>query len=223
MSTPPDGASRSAAPLTVTIVGAGPVGAALGTNLLRHGHQVRYAVRQQNTTVPAGATTVPVDGSANGWDLTILTVPFAAVGEVVPTLGLQAGDVLIDATNPFEAQVPDGHLSGAEYVQQLAGDGVHVVKTFNVLGVEHMVDPALPGGDAPVLPVVTDDDEVRSRVVDLAREMGFDAVPAGGLPNAATTEAAALYWGLLAMTAGLGRDMALVARRRAGDDEDPRP
>jgi predicted dinucleotide-binding enzyme len=208
--------SSTAELLTVTVVGAGPVGTALGMNVLRRGYRVRFAVRQPEATVPTGATTVPIEGSANGSDLTILAVPFAAVGDVVPRLGLQAGDVLIDATNPFGEQVPDGHLSGAEYVRQLAGDGVHVVKTFNVMGLEHMVDPALADGDAPVLPVVTDDDDVRSRVVELAREMGFDAVPAGGLRNAATTEAAALYWGLLAMTAGLGRDMALVARRRAG-------
>jgi predicted dinucleotide-binding enzyme len=164
--------------------------------------------------VPEGATTVPIDETVRDADLNIIAVPFPAVGEVVPALELRAADVLIDATNPIGAELPDGHTSGAAYIRELAGDDVHVVKTFNVLGVAHMADPSLPNGDAPVLPVLADDDEQRASVVALARDMGFDAVPAGGLENAATTESAALYWGLLAMTAGLGRDMVPVARRR---------
>lgn len=201
-------------PLTVTIVGAGPVGTALGANLLGHGHRVRYAVRDNAVGLPSGAVTVPIDGCATGSDLIILAVPFGAVGDVIPRLGLRVRDVLIDATNPFGAAVPDGHTSGAAYIQSLAGSEVHVAKTFGVLGVEHMADPVLPDGFAPILPVAADDDDVRDRVVGLARQMGFDAVPVGGLANAGTLEHAALYWGLLALTAGLGRDIVLVAHRR---------
>jgi len=199
---------------TVTIVGAGPVGTALGTNLLGQGHQVRFAVRNKAVDVPPDAATIPIDDCAAGSDLTILAVPFPAVADVVPRLGLSDGDVLIDATNPFGAAVPDGHVSGTAYVQRLASPGVHVAKAFGVLGVEHMADPSLPGGFAPVLPVAADDDGVRDQVLGLAREMGFDAVAVGGLENAALLEQAALYWGLLAFTGGLGRDFVLVAHNR---------
>jgi hypothetical protein len=200
--------------LTVTIVGAGPVGAALGTNLLGRGHQVRFAVRDKAVGVPPNAKTISIDGCAAGSDLTVLAVPFAAVANVIPRLGLRDGDVLIDATNPFGVAVPDGHISGTAYVQSFANSGVHVAKAFGVLGVEHMADPSLPGGFAPVLPVAADDDAVRDRVVGLAREMGFDAVAVGGLENAALLEQAALYWGLLAYAGGLGRDFVLVAHHR---------
>jgi 8-hydroxy-5-deazaflavin:NADPH oxidoreductase len=206
--------SQAEATLTVTIVGAGPVGRALGTNLLGHGHRVRYAVRDNAVSIPSGAATVPIDGCATGTDLTILAVPFGVVADVVPRLGLRTDDVLIDATNPFGAAVPDGHTSGAAYIQSLAGSEVHVAKTFGVLGVEHMAEPVLSEGVAPILPVVADDDGVRDQVVRLARQMGFDAVPVGGLANAGTLEHAALYWGLLALTAGLGREVVLVAHRR---------
>jgi 8-hydroxy-5-deazaflavin:NADPH oxidoreductase len=199
---------------TVTIVGAGPVGTSLGTNLLAHDHQGRFAVRNEAVDVPANAKTVPIDGCAAGSDLTILAVPFPAVADVVPRLGLSDGDVLIDATNPFGEAVRDGHTSGTAFVQSLTNPGVHVVKAFGVLGVEHMADPSLPGGFTPVLPVAADDDAVRDRVVRLAREMGFDAVAVGGLDNAALLEQAALYWGLLAYTGGLGRDFVLVAHHR---------
>ena len=205
--------SQSAAQ-TVTIVGAGPVGAALGTNLLRQGHRVRFAVRNQAADVPSAATTISIDGCAKGSDLTILAVPFPAVADVVPRLGLSDGDVLIDATNPFGEAVPDGYACGNAYVQSLASPGVHVAKAFGVLGVEHMAEPSLPGGVAPVLPVAADDDGVRDRVVGLARGMGFDAVAVGGLENAALLEQAALYWGLLAFTGGRGRGFVLVAHNR---------
>ncbi|OBA83737.1 hypothetical protein A9W99_07010 [Mycobacterium sp. 1164966.3] len=199
---------------TVTIVGAGPVGTALGTNLLGHGHRVRFAVRNKAVDVPPGATAIAIDGCAKGSDLTILAVPFPAVADVVPRLGLSDGDVLIDATNPFGETVPDGHASGNALVQSLVATGVRVAKAFGVLGVEHMADPSLPGGVAPVLPVAADDDGVRDRVVELAREMGFDALAVGGLENAALLEQAALYWGLLAFTGGRGRDFVLVAHNR---------
>ena len=202
-------------PLTVTIVGAGTVGTALGANLIVRGHHVRYAVRDEGTSVPDGAAAIHIDGCAPGSDLTILAVPFDAVAQVVPRLGLASGDVLIDATNPFGVPIPESYPSGAAFVQHLAGDGVHVVKTFGVLGAEHMANPALPDGSAPIPPVAADDDATRDRVVTLARHMGFDAVGAGALRNAATLENAALYWGLLASTAGLGRDMALVAHHRS--------
>lgn len=200
--------------LTVTIVGAGPVGTALGTNLVGQGHRVRFAVRNKAIEVPPDATTVSIDGCATGSDLTILAVPFPAVADVVPRLGLSDGDVLIDATNPFGEAVLDGYVSGTAYVQSLASAGVQVAKAFGVLGVEHMAEPSLPGGFAPVLPVAADDDAVRDRVVGLAREMGFNAVAVGGLDNAALLEQAALYWGLLAFTGGLGRNFVLVAHNR---------
>lgn len=208
------GAHDATAVQTVTIVGAGPVGSALGANLLGHGHRVRFAVRNKAVDVPTDATTVDIDGCATGSDITILAVPFPAVADVVPRLGLSDGDVLIDATNPFGEPVPDGYSSGTAYVQSLASPGVQVAKAFGVLGVEHMADPALPGGFTPVLPVAADDDAVRDRVVRLAREMGFDAVAVGGLDNAALLEHAALYWGLLAYTGGLGRGFVLVAHHR---------
>lgn len=195
---------------SVVIVGAGAVGSALATNLRRLGHRVRHARRS-----PVGTDDVSLDGAAVGADLTILAVPFPAAGAVVPRLGLAAGDVLVDATNPFGHPLPDGVSSGAELVARAAPEGVRVVKAFNVLGAEHMGEPVLAGGWRPVLPVAADDPSARRVVADLARDMGFDAVETGGLDGAGLLEAAARYWGLLAHRGGLGRDMVLVAHHRS--------
>jgi hypothetical protein len=200
--------------LSVVIVGAGSVGSALGANLRTLGHEVRFAVRSPRTDGDIG-----LEQAATGADVTILAVPFAAVDDVVPRLGLGPGAVLVDATNPFGRPLPDGVNSGAELVARAAGEGVHVVKAFNVLGAEHMAAPALPDGHRPLLPVAADDDAARQLVAELAVDMGFDAVPINGLDNAGLLEEAARYWGLVAFNGGLGRGVVLVAHQRSAAPE----
>ncbi len=202
-------------PERITVVGAGRVGRALGENLSGLGHAVRYAVRDvAGTTVPPGASAVPIDGAAEGAGLTVLAVPFATVGDVVPRLRLAPGQVLVDATNPFGVG-SGGSPSGAAVVATAAGAGVSVVKAFNVLGAEHMARPRLPDGHRPVLPVASDDASARELVVELAVAMGFDAVGVGGLDAAGVMEEAARYWGLLAFAGGRGRQVVLVAHQRS--------
>lgn len=198
--------------LKVVIVGAGRVGRALGTNLSALGHEVHHAVRS-----PQDEGHIGLDGAAVGADLTILAVPFDVVGDVVPRLGLAAGAVLVDATNPFGRPLPPGVPDGASVVATAAGAGVRVVKAFNVLGAEHMTSPPLPDGHRPVLPVAADDDDARRLVTELATAMGFDAVAISGLDQAGVLETAARYWGLLAFNGGLGRDVVLVAHQRSAD------
>jgi predicted dinucleotide-binding enzyme len=201
----------------VTVVGAGRVGQALGANLTRHGHQVRYAVRdpeRARTGLPPAASVVPLAGAAAGADLTVLAVPFDTVAEVVGGLGLADGTVLVDATNPFGRALPPDAPSGAAVVAAAAGPGVRVVKAFNVLGAEHMADPPLADGSRPLLPVAGDDPAARAAVAALADELGFDAVQVGGLEAAGLLEDAARLWGLLAFAGGRGRDVVLVAHQR---------
>lgn len=199
----------TSAPLSIVVVGAGNVGAALATNLRSLGHDVRVARRP-----PLADGEIELDGAAAGADITILAVPFGAVAEVVPRLGLAAGAVLVDATNPFGQPLPHGVPTGASLVASAAGDGVHVVKAFNVLGAEHMAAPPLPDGQRPLLPVAADNETARRLVAGLATDMGFDAVEISGLDNAGLLEEAARYWGLLAFNGGLGRNFVLVAHQR---------
>lgn len=201
--------------MRVTVVGSGRVGRALTTAFARSGHAVTVAVRREpDEPLPDGVGTAALDEAAADADLTVLAVPFDAVEDVVPRLGLPERAVLVDATNPFGRAVPDGHASGAAHVAAVAGHGVRVVKAFDVLGAEHMADPVLPDGARPLLPVAGDDADARSRVVALATELGFDAVDVGGLAAAELLESAARYWGLLAHAGGLGRGVVLVAHRR---------
>ncbi len=199
---------------SVLVVGAGNVGRALGANLARHGHEVTFAVRDPDTTVPDGTTAVPLAGAGADATLAILAVPFDAAADAVGQLGLASGAILVDATNPFGRPLPDGVSSGAEVVRSAVADGVRVAKAFNVLGAEHMASPELPDGARPVLPVACDDAAARADVAALASELGFDAVEVGDLAVAGLLEEAARYWGLLAFAGGRGRQVVLVAHER---------
>lgn len=192
----------------ILIVGAGRVGQALASNLKGRGYEVVFATRG------AVGNSLGIGGAAAGFRLVILAVPFAAVGDVVSALGLENGAVLIDATNPFGKALSPEFGSGAELVASKAGVGVKVVKAFNVLGAEHMISPELPDGHKPVLPVAGDDPVATAEVVQLARSMGFDALPVGGLKVANILEQAALYWALIAQNAARGRGVVLVADQR---------
>lgn len=204
----------------IALVGAGAVARALGANAVGRGLGVTHWVRDAATASVAPGARVQELAALPGPDpavaAVILAVPFDAVASVVPALPLAPGTVLIDATNPFGRPVPAGHASGAAVVAAHAPAGVPVVKAFNVLGAEHMAAPLLPDGRRPLLPVAGDDAVARAAVVELARHLDFDAVDVGGLAGAAVTEAAARYWGLLALGAGLGRDLVLVAHHRDG-------
>ena len=190
--------------MRITIIGRGNVARALGTNLAGRGHDIAYAVRE-----PDGADEVALAGSADGADIVIIAVPFPAAADALAAAAPSAGAIVIDATNPFGAPVPGGVASGAESIAA-AHPGVRLVKTFNVVGWEHMADPTTPAGPV-TMPVAGDDEEARAFVLDLAAGMGFAAVDVGALDAARSTENAAMYWGLLAMRGGLGRGFALVA------------
>jgi predicted dinucleotide-binding enzyme len=200
--------------MDITIAGSGRVGSALASAFTRLGHPVTLAVRDpadgRSRVAPARA----VPGAGAGADLVVLAVPFGAVASVVAALGPPDGGVLVDATNPFGAPLPAGHASGAAHVAALA-PGVRVVKAFNVLGAEHLAEPAFAGGGRALLPVAGDDAGARALVRDLAADVGFEAVEVGSLDNAHLLEEAARYWGLLAVAGGLGRRFALGALRRA--------
>jgi predicted dinucleotide-binding enzyme len=196
----------------VTIVGSGHVGTALAQVFDGRGDEVVTARRE-----PTHSDEIPIADSARGADLVILTVPFAAVGTIVPALGLSDGQILIDATNPFGRAWPEGYdardyASGGALVQELAPRS-RVVKCFNVIGYEHMEGPQFIGGQA-LMPVCGNDAAAREEVCAIAEALGFEAVDIGDLSKAALVENLGLLWGTLAVGAGLGRGVAFGLMRQ---------
>jgi predicted dinucleotide-binding enzyme len=194
----------------IAILGAGPVGRALGAGWAKRGHDVVYGVRDpsdpRHTELPSAA--VP-GTAAEDADVLVLTLPWAAVPEVLREIDA-AGRVVVDATNPIGSPDPAGR-SGAERVAELA-PGARVVKAFNTVGFETMADTSYSIG-TPLMLVAGDDPGAKELVVGLASSLGFDAVDAGPLETARDLERLAALWIRLAR-GELGREIAFALLRR---------
>lgn len=160
----------------IGIVGVGNVGGALKRAFERAGHEVWAVGADPKAVRDAGA-----------WaELVLLAVPFPAIDAAVEELGdTLDGKPLVDATNPLtpEMRLAVGCTSsGAEELQKKA-PRAKVVKAFNTVFAAHMETGRI-GGEQLTAFVAGDDPAARQRVLELAREVGFDAVDAGPLENA---------------------------------------
>jgi predicted dinucleotide-binding enzyme len=89
-----------------------------------------------------------------------------------------------------------------------------VVKAFNTTGFENMQNPRY-GENAVTMFYAGDDPEAKKVVNGLAKDLGFDPIDAGGLPEAHALEILASFWGNLAYAQKMGRGIAFRLMRRS--------
>jgi NADPH-dependent F420 reductase len=192
-------ATVPAAAETVALIGTGNVSSALGQRFAEHGHTIVYGsrnptaadVRELVATTGRGAVAVTPAEAAARSDIVVLAVPWSAAEDVVRSLGELRGKIIVDPTNP-RVMASDGFAdypiedSVAERIARLAPDA-HVVKAFNTLGAETMLDPEVANGPVTI-PLVGDDRAAKARVATLAREIGLEAVDVGPLRHARIIE-----------------------------------
>jgi len=175
-----------------------------------NGSEVMRLLKGNNNT-----TASPVSEVAKHAEVIALAVPWSAVPNIVSEIGAELrGKVLIDCTNPAKQRLTMDHSagSGGEQVAQLL-PGTKVVKAFNTTGFENMQNPKYPDG-AVTMFYAGDDADAKKTVHALARELGFDPVDAGGLPQSHTLETLASLWGSLAYGQKMGRGIAFRLIRR---------
>jgi len=124
--------------------------------------------------------------------------------------GVWSDRIIIDLNNRM--------TPSAERVGSLAQDlarATHgrVVKAFNILGVEHYQNPVF-GGQAATMFIAGDDPEAKGVASQLASDIGFEVIDAGGLEASVLLEDLARLWVHLAHKAGLGRNIAFKLLRR---------
>lgn len=183
--------------MKIGIIGKGNAGSALKQGLEKAGHEVRAC----------GSDRGAVRQTAAFGDVLVLAVPYPARADALRDMGDLSGKVLVDVTN---AAGPDGYMgsmdeSGAEEVQALV-PGAQVVKAFNTVFAKHMVDGSIQGEPLTVL-AAGDHGPSKQRVLELARDIGFDAVDAGPLENARYVEPMAFVNMQLGYAMGLGTDI----------------
>lgn len=208
--------------MNIGILGAGNVGATLGTGWARKGHAVWFGSRDPQSAelaavvAKAGANARAASlAEAAKAEVVVVTLPWPATREVLQGLDLR-GRIVLDATNPLLpglAGLELGHdTSGAEKVAEWA-PGAKVVKIFNTTGYNNMADPVYHG-QATFMPYCGDDAGAKQAAAQLAADLGFDAVDAGPLSHARLLEPWAMTWIWLAVKGGLGRDFAFQRVKR---------
>ena len=190
--------------MKIAIVGTGNVAAALGKGGAARGHVVTFASREPSSERVRALL-----------DAAVLAVPFTAVRERLDMAGDIGGKVVIDCTNPIAPGLRPMFDSTTSGVEQIAAwvPRAKVVKAFNTTGAGNMTDPRY-NGEAATMFVCGDDEMAKGAAAQLAEELGFEVVDAGGLSAARHLENLALLWIHLARVTGLGRDIAFRLMRR---------
>jgi predicted dinucleotide-binding enzyme len=185
----------------VGIIGDGNVGSALSRGLERAGYQVRAVGKNPGKVKETG-----------DWaEVVILAVPYAAIDEAISELGDGVtGKTLVDVTNALtgDMQLASGcTTSGAEALQQKAR-AAKVVKAFNTQFASHMDSGAVNGQQLTTF-AAGDDERAKQQVIQMARDIGFDAVDAGPLQNARLLEPLGYFNIQMGYVLGHGTDIGL--------------
>lgn len=202
--------------MKIRILGAGNMGSALATQLVRAGHEVQISARSlekaQAVATATGARAVPADAPPSAGTVVILATGYADAVKAGQQLGTLSGTVVIDITNPLTADYMGltlGHSTSAAEEIAKAFPGAEVVKGFNTLFAQVLADgPAFAGGQVPPVFVASDSARAKQAAVALAESIGYRAVDAGALKNARYLEPLAGLNIYLGYGAGLGTAIA---------------
>jgi predicted dinucleotide-binding enzyme len=180
--------------MRIGIIGAGNIEGNLTRRLAALGHEVSVAnSRGPETLVPltqeTGAKAVSAAEAVHDKDLVVVTIPEKNIPDLPAGLfdGISADVVVIDTGNYYPQQ-RDGRIDDIEngmpesrWVERQLGRPV--VKAFNNIYAQHLLDHGKPAGTPGriALPVAGDDPAAKAVVMRLIDELGFDPVDAGGL------------------------------------------
>ena len=190
---------------TIAVIGGtGKEGSGLALRWAHAGHRVLIGSRSVDRAGDAARTINAQIGTeraagmnnlaaAQGGDIVVLTVPYAAQIDTLTGIGAAlAGKILIDVTVPLvppqvsRVQLPEGG-SAVLNAQKMLGATVRVVSAFQNVSAEHLgvLGHAI---DCDVL-ICGDDKDARAEVVALAKDAGMRAFHGGALANSAAAEA----------------------------------
>lgn len=194
--------------MKIGIIGAGSIGGNLGQMWAANGHDIVYGVRDPNSpkaraaldAAGGHARLATVAEAAAFGDVVVIAIPWSAVAETLPQLGDMIGKIVLDTTNRFGRVGPEDGTSAAQYIAANL-PGARVVKAFNTIPAEHLLEPAFGGGRVAAF-VAADDREARATVMQLASEIGLDAIDTGVLAVAPALEQMVFVFAAAAKTYG---------------------
>lgn len=183
-------AFAAAAKPKIGTIGAGNIGKALGTALVKAGYQVKFSTRhpEELKDFVAGlgpnASAGTVEQAIAFGDVVMIMVPYSSMPQVAKDYGkaLATKALVMDVSNPR----PDRDGPIANEVQAkgaglwLAGmmPGARIVRAFNAVGAGSV---AAYGQKHVAVPIAGDDQNALKIASDMARDIGFDPVVVGDL------------------------------------------
>jgi predicted dinucleotide-binding enzyme len=183
--------------LKIGIIGNGNVGTALGTGLLRAGHEIKYGHRDPNE---------PVADAAKWGEVIILAVPHENAANAAKAIKpFVDGKPVIDVTNAIGENMALGiscTTSTAEETQKLLPKA-HIVKAFNTVFAKNQ-STAKVGDEKLTAFIAGDNADAKKTVANLAADIGFSPVDCGPLTSARYLDAMGLMIIGLAFKFGMG-------------------
>ncbi len=165
---------------TVSIIGNGNMGTAIGGIVAAGGNTVEYVGRDVSQ---------PITG-----DIVILAVPHPSLDEIVEARREHlAGKIVVDITNPLNFEtfdslvVPADSSAAAELAAKLPES--RVLKAFNTNFAATLASKQVGGAQPTTVLIAGDDDLAKQALIDVVRAGGLNAVDAGKLARARELEA----------------------------------
>lgn len=216
--------------MKIGIIGAGNIGGNLTRRLAALGHEVSVANSRGPQTLAelakeTGATAVDVRDAARGAAIVVVTIPEKNVPSLPAGVldGAAEGAVVIDTGNYYPQQ-RDGRIAeieeGTTESRWVEGQLGHpVVKAFNGIYAQHLLDHHAPAGTPGrvALPVAGDDPAAKAVVIALLDELGFDGVDAGGLDESWRQQPGTPVYGADLDAAGVREALAKASPERTAD------
>ena len=183
---------------SISIIGSGNMARAIGARAVKGGNEVEVSSRdaakaETLAKTLGGGATAGKFGAAPVGEIVILAVPYANAVPVVAQYGdVLAGKVIVDITNPFNADATglvtaDG-TSIAQEIAKTAPASAHVVKAFNTI-FGHVL--AQEGRNMDAL-LAGDDAQAKASVSVFIESLGLRPLDVGGLGMAHWLEGAGL-------------------------------
>lgn len=216
--------------MKIGIIGAGNIGGTLARRLAKLGHQVTIANSRGPESLAAiaketGARPATVEEAARSGDVVITSIPLKSIARLPNDLfkGVPDSVVVVDTGNYYPRQ-RDGRIDpierGATETSWVADRfGRPVVKAFNNIYAQHLLERGKPKGTAGriALPIAGDDPRAKEIVTRLLDELGFDAVDGGGLDESWRQQPGTPVYGTDFDAAGVRRGLQEAKRERPAE------
>jgi 8-hydroxy-5-deazaflavin:NADPH oxidoreductase len=194
----------------VGVLGSGVVGRTLAEGFLKHGYEVMLGTRDPaRGEVPVwlaanpGAKAGTFRETAVFGEIVVLAVMGRVVDEVLDQAGPDhlTGKILIDATNPLADDKPvNGILTFATGPNESLGEKIqgllpnaHVVKAFNSVGSDLMINPKFEQG-TPTMFLCGNNPEAKQVVSDICVQFGWEPFDCGDIAASRAIEPLCVLW-----------------------------